>query len=370
MTASVKDQIEGLFKKISIAVLKWFIHSRELPYPRGRKFASVLVIHQHDQLGDMLCVVPLLRYLKRANPGGRITLVTGPVNHEIMLHHPYADAVLMFPKGRILSIIRLVLTIRKTRYDMAVVPGTVSFSLTSSLLAVCSRAPVRIGPASIDGRPNPGGFCFTVRVALDWRSEPHRHQTLRNLDFLLPAGANVEDRTTTIGITDTEKAGATALLSAYRKRHRFLVGIHPGAGKPANRWPPEKFVAVVNRLHHENNAGIILSIGPMDDAVLGQVAQNRLCDHLLLHNRAIREVAAVIDQLDLFISNDTGIMHVAGATSARLLALFGPTDPLQWAPVGKKNSFIAAKDGDLQRLREEDVYQMALLILSSPEKYR
>ncbi|TAK64044.1 MAG: lipopolysaccharide heptosyltransferase 1, partial [Bacteroidetes bacterium] len=59
---------------------------------------------------------------------------------------------------------------------------------------------------------------------------------------------------------------------------------------------------------------------------------------------------------DYFISNDTGIMHVAGATKTPLLALFGPTDPLQWSSQKKGDSFIAAEDGDINSISVEEVF--------------
>jgi ADP-heptose:LPS heptosyltransferase len=83
----------------------------------------------------------------------------------------------------------------------------------------------------------------------------------------------------------------------------------------------------------------------------------------VVERRPLRQVAAIIDRLDLFISNDTGIMHVAGATETSLLALFGPTDPLQWAPVGRKNRFLASPDGDIRSLSVDEVANTAALQL-------
>ena len=101
----------------------------------------------------------------------------------------------------------------------------------------------------------------------------------------------------------------------------------------------------------------------MDDAPLDELRQQIRSQVLIIERQPVRDVAAIIDQLDLFITNDTGIMHVAAATSAAVLALFGPTDPLQWAPVGSKNRFIVANDGNIDSVSEEEVWQVAKIIL-------
>lgn len=332
--------------------------------PSRSSIGSIVVVRQHDQLGDMLCTIPLLRALRAVFPAARITLVSGIVNHEIMLHHPSVNLVLQFPKGNLISIVHFGFMLRKSSYDMAIVPSTVSFSFTSAVVSLISGAGTRIGAKRIDLSDNPAGFCYTNGVGLDWRSDPHRHQALRNLDVLHPLDIEWDDLSTTIGITIDEKRVASTLLAGYHGKYRWLVGIHPGAGKKENRWPVERFAELVNRIAQQTMAGVVISIGPMDNEVFEQITPHIRCEYILLRNKPIREVAAVIDQLDLFISNDTGVMHVAGATSTRLLALFGPTDPLQWAPVGKKNHYIAAAGGDIRQITVDEVARMALLVLS------
>jgi len=78
----------------------------------------------------------------------------------------------------------------------------------------------------------------------------------------------------------------------------------------------------------------------------------------------IGDVAAIINELDAFVSNDTGIMHVAAGTKTPLLSLFGPTDPLQWAPKGEKNHYISSSDGRIDSITTEDVYSELRKIIS------
>ena len=310
----------------------------------------------------MLCAVPLLRALRMKFPGAHIVLVTSPVNHAIMLNHPFVDAVLQYRKSPF-SLLQFYRAFRGRRYDLAVVPTTVSISATSNFIALLSGARMRIGPRSLAGQGNAGSYCFTTGVDLDWQNEPRRHQTLRNLDILAPLNVPPGSLSMTIGITPSEKSAAQRFISSPRSRRKVLVGMHPGAGKVMNQWPPDRFASLADRLHEEHGAGIVVTAGPMDDDPLQALRGHIRSEFLIVERQPIRTVAAIIDQIDLFITNDTGIMHVAAATSASVLALFGPTDPLQWAPVGSKNKYIAAPDGLIGSLSVEQVYQMAVVAL-------
>ncbi len=362
------ESIERFIKLCTLRVVRLLLSVRRRETAHEAVLTNILVVRQHDQLGDMLCAVPLLRVLRERYPTCSITLVTSGINHEIMLHHPFVDEVLLYPKGKLVKIVGFLRTLRRKSFQLAIVPSTVSFSFTSALISLASKASIRVGPRAINGMENSSGFCYTLPVDLRWDSDPHRHQAKRNLDILQPLGLTSDNLSTTIGLTEEEIKAAAQTLSDFRQKYRCLVGMHPGAGKIVNRWDVSRFAALANRLNREQAAGIVITAGPMDDAVIGNLLPSLRCEYLLLQRKPIRHVAAVINDLNLFIVNDTGIMHVAGATSVQLLALFGPTDPLQWAPVGSKNHYVRARGGDLRQLSEEEVYQMALLSLPSGTK--
>lgn len=87
-------------------------------------------------------------------------------------------------------------------------------------------------------------------------------------------------------------------------------------------------------------------------------------EYLVLKNEKISRIVAIIDQIDLFITNDTGIMHVAGATSTPVISLFGPTNPHQWSPINKNKFFIWAKTRNINDIQIMEVYDLAVKILN------
>lgn len=338
----------------------------DVPIPSD--FRNILVVRQHDQLGDMLCVIPTLRALRDAYPAASIALVASPINHEIMLGHPCLDRIILFDKRAVTTtargLPRFLGELRGSPYDLAVVPSTVSVSLTSCLIARLSGAGVRIGPGRLEHRENAARFLFTHPVDLDWSATPGRHQALRNADILRPLGIREPEPAYVLGITESERSRAAALIAGARREHPRLFGVHPGAAKPGNRWPPERFAEVARLLHAEYGNGLVVTIGPRDAEVHERMRGLLDVPHLFVSGEPIRTVAALIDQLDFFLSNDTGPLHIAGALRPPILGLFGPTDPRLWAPPGRKNHFLAARDGRIDSLGVGEVAGMVRIILS------
>jgi ADP-heptose:LPS heptosyltransferase len=79
----------------------------------------------------------------------------------------------------------------------------------------------------------------------------------------------------------------------------------------------------------------------------------------LLRNQYIRSIASIIQNADLLISNDTGIMHVGAAVETPVLSLFGPTDPEQWAPTGVRNRSLRGEGGDISMIPTQAVLDAA-----------
>jgi len=365
---SITARFEIWVKGAVIALLRFFHPQSPLTRVELSGVKSILVVRQHDQLGDMLCVVPLLRAMRMHFPDAHITLVAGPVNYHIMQHHPYVNEVLHYEKlGLITSprtFLRFHRALKSRRYDLAVVPTTVSISLTSNLIAFVSGAKLRVGADMLNGMPSSTSFLFSVTTRLGSDEDRNRHQTLRNLDILKPLGFTTDNLETLIGVTDEEKSEADRFLSSLRSEHKILIGLHPGAGKLPNRWPAQRFAEAANQLCEKFSAAAVITAGPVDDDPINSMVRHIRCRFVLVRGRPIRAVAAIIGQLNLFITNDTGIMHVAAASGAPTLSIFGPTNPLQWAPKGGRNRYVLAKGGDINSVPVQEVVETAGAMLT------
>lgn len=325
----------------------------------------------------MLCVVPLLRALRTAFPSAKIVLMTSLVNHEVMRGNRYLDDVMLYDKRELLSrwglrisaIRTFVKDLQERRFDMTIVPATVSMSFTSDLLALLSGAPVRIGAASLNGRENPSAYVYTRAVELDWRECEDRHQTLRNFDCARDLGMPAPELFSEMTLSPMEQEEGRRFAEPLRTgKECLVVAIHPGAGKVPNRWPADRFAAVARTLGKRHETALLVTAGPMDDDPLEYLRNCLDVPCYVIQNQPIRRVASILANADLLISNDTGIMHVGAAVGTPVVSLFGPTDPRQWAPVGARHRWLRGDEGDITNISVDAVLNAAEEVLSMVSK--
>lgn len=330
---------------------------------RARAPRRILIVRQHNQMGDMVCATPALRAVRRAFPGAQLALVTAPVNHEVVRHNPDLDRILLFDRviwRRPSRLLRFLSEVRGFRPDLAVVLNSVSFSVTSAWIAAVSGAPVIMG-----GDSRPFGWDLSRQLyslELPSRPELDRHAVLHNLAPLEAVGIAAAGLETVVVAAPAEQAAAAALLAALPGDAALLV-IHPGAGKQANLWPAERFAAIAARAAAAGDRVVVLQ-GPADGGIItrftaalpaaaGGPARARI---LTAPRQPIGVCAALLARCDRFLCNDTGLMHVAGAVGAPTLALFGPTDPALWKPLSPAVRALRGTNDRLDTLGVEAVW--------------
>ncbi|HPF71396.1 MAG TPA: glycosyltransferase family 9 protein [Candidatus Krumholzibacteria bacterium] len=295
----------------------------------------IVVVRQHNQMGDMVCATPALRAVRETWPGAHLTLVTAPVNVQVVRHNPLLDRVLTFDRnvwrrpGALLAFLR---ALRDGRPELAIVLASVSFSVTSAALALATGARWVVGG---DSRPF-GWDLSAAAFSLQLPSQPtlDRHAVEHSLAPLEAVGITTADRSTLVVPSADERAEADRILAQLGLVDGFWA-LHPGAGKAQNVWPADRFAEVARRAVGAGRRVLVLH-GPADAAALAALAAavgpawGR--DVVAAPPCPVGTAAALLLRCGRFLCNDTGIMHVAGALPVPTLALFGPTDPLLWKP--------------------------------------
>jgi heptosyltransferase-3 len=171
----------------------------------------------------------------------------------------------------------------------------------------------------------------------------------------------LEDPAATIFPSEHDHAFARRFLAECDERP--LIAVHPGSGSPRKNWPLEKWAALGPALI-ESGAQLILVGGEADEprvAALCQAWKN--APILAARHLPLPELAAILARCRLFLGHDSGISHLAAATGAPCLLLFGPTDPAIWAPANPRVHVLAAPDDDLACLDLATVAAEAARIL-------
>ncbi|MCX7685503.1 MAG: glycosyltransferase family 9 protein [Acetobacteraceae bacterium] len=268
----------------------------------------------HSRLGDAVLSTGLLRHLLDRHPEARITIACGPVAEGVFARMPNRERTIILRKRRFgLHWLPLWAECVGTRWDLVV-------DLRGSAFAFLVPARRR---AVMRGGRRPG----------------HRLLHLAETLGLSPAPRPVA------WWSAADEAAVAPLLPSPSG---FLV-LAPTASQRAKMWPAERFAALAQALTAPD--------GPMPGAAIGVIAgpgeaERRMAAPLLaalpgardlVGNLPIPEAAALLSRAGLFVGNDSGLMHLAAATGAPTLGLFGPTHASQYAPVGPRAQAVLAE---------------------------
>ena len=313
-------------------------------------------------LGDFLCAEPALRALKERFPLAEITLIGLPWVEPFLGRYRWADGFLPFPGC---------LGIREVPYQPAV---------TAAFLAEARsrRFDVAIqmhgsGPESNDfvaalGATVSLGYCPAGTAGPLTYSVPYPgdqvHEARKWLGLVARLGATGPARPE-LPLLPEEEAEADECLAPL-ERARPIVALHAGARDPARRWPPERFAALADRLWDERGCQIVLTGAAGDAEANARVRQASRAPTLDLTGRTgLGTLAAILERVDLLVTNDSGPSHIAWARGVPSVILFGPTDPARWAPLdGGRHRPLHSPGGDLGRLALAEVWPTVAAMLA------
>jgi ADP-heptose:LPS heptosyltransferase len=330
---------------------------------------NILVVRQHNQIGDMLCSLPLYAALKKQYPDSRITLVAAKTNYEIPFFdiNPYLDKLIIFDKEDFKTLSTFYRKLRRSKYQIGIVPSTIKVSRTSHIINFLSSAKIRVGVKSIDGSKNSSHRLLNVKSDFNWKDT---HQTKRNLEVAKQIGCDLTDeeiKSIKFRFSNEEINEAKEYLQKeFPDKNKKIIGLHPGAGKSYNMWPTKYFIELIKKIYDHYNNYILLTSGKIDQAVIVEV-ENEMkkfgIHYKVLNDFTIKKLGAILSLIDLYITNDTGSMHIAGFSDARMISLFGPTNPAEWAPEGENKYFIKSNTENIKDITIEEVYNLSKKIL-------
>ncbi|MDP3722158.1 MAG: lipopolysaccharide heptosyltransferase II [Candidatus Omnitrophota bacterium] len=279
--------------------------------------------------GETLFATPVLRALRQHRPRAFLATLGRPQCREVLLHNPHVDDYLVYDEQGLHQSLagkwRLTRTVRARAFTTAFI---LRKSLSRSLLLFLAGIPIRVG------FDNPkSGWLLTHRVPA--RVQP-THKASAYFPLVEVVGVPPPEGGYDYRVSDEERRAAQAFLSARQLLNgRALVVLHPGANWPHKRWPTERFAALGDQLVEAQRAQIALTGGADDVELAGAVARRmRHPATVLAGQTTLRECAACVEQAQVVVSNDTGLLHVAAALGRPLVALYGPTSPRLTGPLG------------------------------------
>jgi ADP-heptose:LPS heptosyltransferase len=180
---------------------------------------------------------------------------------------------------------------------------------------------------------------------LVWNPRPSgaEHASRHLARPLSELGAAVPEAIPSIVAERDALAAPSSLLA--RLPHRFLA-LHPGSGSPRKNWPAERFLALAQIASPDRPW--LLVAGPADDAAVDLLASDPRA--VVASGQPARGLGALLARAEAYVGNDSGVSHLAAAFGAPTLALFGPTDPSVWSPVGSRVTVLRSPTGRMEDL--------------------
>ncbi|HVO65189.1 MAG TPA: lipopolysaccharide heptosyltransferase II [Syntrophales bacterium] len=308
--------------------------SKKIPFSSAKN----ILIRGTNWIGDAVMTLPAVAAVRNTFPGARISILVKPWVAEIFRLCKDVDEVISFQSPGVHSGIagklRLARELRDRRFDMAIL---LQNAIEAAIIAWLAGIPVRAGYNS-DGR----GLLLTHSVQ---RTEAIKkvHQIEYYLEMVKALGCLSAETGVNLKPGTEYEILAEKLFDKFGiGKEGFVIGLAPGATYgPAKRWFPERFAAVADSLIDDLSAQAIL-FGSSEDRKNADLVEKNSRHRMinLAGKTSLKETIAIISRCDLFISNDSGLMHIAGALNIPTVAVFGSTNPITTSPVGDKSVVI------------------------------
>lgn len=298
---------------------------------------SKILVRATNWVGDAVMSLPALRAIRERFPDAHISVLARPWVADLYARESFCDRLIPYTAGRGISGLSgklgVARQLRRERFDCAIL---LQNAFDAALIAWLARIPARIGYAR-DGR----GILLTTAVKVPERNELPPHERFYYLELLRRAGI-LEDMPASDAI---RLDGAAPAADAGRRSFRsaglsdIVVGLSPGAAYgTAKRWLPDRFAEAACTAARDLGASVAV-FGSKDERELGSevatmVAERGITAHNFAGETSLRQFIEMAAACRVFLTNDSGAMHIASAAGTPTVAVFGATDHIGTGPTG------------------------------------
>ena len=296
-------------------------------------------------LGETVLTTPVIRALRQHFPDAYIAYMVAPTREDLVSANPHLNEVLTYQT----SVPKLIYQMAQRKFQMAVVLQPTFRLVLHTFLA---RIPFRVGFETNAGRKKLLNLAVPNNTA--------QHETQRYLDVVRALGVEVVDSEPEVFVDSASIAWVNNFLQSQKlKDSKRIIGLNPGAATAYRRWHASNFADLGDRLHERYGAHIIITTGPREGELADQVAKLMAHPPVIVNQATPMQLAALLQRCHLYISNDTGPMHLSTAVKTPTVALFGASNVIQWAPPWDRHVVVARKDCSFMKTlssREWDAY--------------
>jgi ADP-heptose:LPS heptosyltransferase len=285
-------------------------------------------------IGNLVLLTPALQAFEALYPQARLHFML-PDNgaRQVVECHPRIGAIVETVASN-WSLPLLINKLLRIRPDIVVAANGTN-PLKCGIIGLLCRAPLRLGESFKAGK-----LLYNITVPFD----PMLHESAANMRLIQRLSLETESPGPMVWTTEDDRSAAKEFIAANGLDRRW-VGLHLGSGPAMSykRWPTERFIEVSRALVDRFACRIVIFGGP-DEALMAKDASEKIgkAATIAAGKLTIRQSFEVMKRSALFISNDSGPMHLAAAAGAPVIALFGPTLDNKTSPLGSRSMVLTA----------------------------
>ena len=284
-------------------------------------------------IGDLILATPCFANIKKNLPESDVSVLTRSDSVGVVSNNPHIDNIIIYPsKKTIFSRILFLLKLRKTEYDISFYTYP-NVNIMSALLSFLIGAKCRI---NFDYKffGVYCGFLNSVSIPVDL----DKHDIEKNLDLLRALKLKIHSKKLFIKIKKADEIFVNNILKGKIKKNDVLIGMHVGSREAKRIWSAENFASLVEKLSQDRRIKIILVGTSMEMSLIKNFDEFKIPNVInILKKTTIPQTTALIKKCRLFITTDSGPMHMAVAVGTKVIAVYLGAKIKRTAPFGKKH---------------------------------
>ena len=340
----------SLSQKFKADTLRWLTHKKLVDFDI-KKAQSVLFL-RYDRIGDMVITTPVFRELKLAYPHISITALASKANQGVLTNNPYVDHIITNHKNNLLQDLPSLLQFRKQKFDVCV-----EFDhsvIPHAIIRLKIINPKKVISVKKDGRYGVDG---SELLLYDFYTEKPSNAHFRDiwLATLKPFGIKPKSNSYDLFVANNQQKQAQNFIKQYSSK--FLVGINLEGAVKGKKIKFSELYQICQGLYQENNnIQIIILTTPNNWQSVSEKVRDQSLDYITVSYKTntILDAAALISQLDLIITPDTSIVHIASVFNKPIVTihennqdsyqLFAPTSDINKTVFSPKKDTLEGYD--------------------------
>ncbi len=299
------------------------------PRKSVKELSPKILVIRPGGIGDAALLYPALKALRESFKDSEINVLAEKRNEGILMGCSYFNNMFLYDSRPLLELFNII----SSDYDIVI--DTEQWHRLTAALSYLTGAPIR------------SGFATNEREALFTHAVRYFHDDYEVKSFLNLVSAvtgkqyDFDKDEPFIPLATNIVSWVRPDIEEFRRKWKTVVGVFAGATIPERRWGVKRFAELAKSLHGEG-VGTVMVGGRVDIKDAGSFEEIVGTENMLnfVGKTSLMETAAIISKLDLFVTGDTGLMHVAYGVGTPTVSLFGAGIQKKWGPIGKRHVVI------------------------------